>query len=106
MLDAIQFHRRLRHLRKLLGRFAFHGATGGQRLTDRAELTRLGATLVADAGLQDGRRQYIPAMQDGNLRVWDTVRGGQVVEAWTFRKADRPQGNTVPRDTTVAIRIR
>ncbi len=79
--DAVELDRRLRHLAKLLRRFAFDGAAGRQGLADGAELASLGPALIADAGLQDRRRQHVAAVQGRDLRVGDAVRRRELVEA-------------------------
>ena len=58
------------------GRLALDRAAGRERLADGAELAGLGAALVADAGLQHGRRQHVAAVQDGDLRIRNAVGGG------------------------------
>ena len=62
-------------------RLALDGAAGRERLADRAELAGLGAALIADAGLQDGGREHVAAVQRRDLRIGNAVGGRAIVEA-------------------------
>src|SRR5271170_3763749 len=88
VFDAVEFDGGFRHFRQLRGRLALEGASGRERLADRAELAGLGAALIADVGLQDGGGEHVAAVQDGDLGIGYAVRRLQVIESRPWRERD------------------
>ena len=80
------------------GRLTWVVAPAAQRLLDRAEPAAGVGRRVADAGLDDGRREDVAAVQAGELLVRDAVGGLEVVEPrpldrlerWRPRRRRRP----------------
>ena len=64
-----------------------HGGAGRQGLLDGAEAAAL-LLAVADAGLDDGGREDVLAVQPGDLLVAHPVGGGEVVEEWALHRND------------------
>ena len=88
------------------GRLALDGAAGGERLADGAELAGLGAALVADAGLQNRRRQHVAAVQRGDLGIGNAVGGRALVEARPQLEFHLADHRAVAADLAAAERIR
>ena len=81
VLDAVQRHRRPRHLGQLRRGFMGDGAALLERLLDGAELAGDLAVVIADAGLQHGGGEHVPTVQGGDVRIGHAVVGAQVVKA-------------------------
>ena len=105
VLDAVEQHGGARHLGELIRRLVRDGAAGGQRLANRAELAGLGAALVADAGLQHGRRQHVLRVQHGDLRIGDAVKGLQAIEARLARERHAPDIDAVALDGAETVGV-
>ena len=87
------------------GRLVRDRAAGRERLADRAELARLAAALVADAGLQHGRGEHVGAVQRGDVRVGHAVECLQRVEARLLREGDRRDRDAAAPQRAGATRI-
>ena len=75
VLDAVELDGGPGDSAELRRCLALDRAAGRQRLADGAELAGLGPALIADAGLQDGGGEHVAAVQDGDLRIGNAVRG-------------------------------
>ena len=69
MFDAVELDGGSRDLGELRRGLVRDRAAGGERLADGAELAGFRSALIADAGLQDGGREHVAAMQDGDLMI-------------------------------------
>ena len=105
VLDPIKLNRCLCNFCQLRRGFMRQGTAGGEGLPDGAELACLRATLIADASLQNGRRQHITAVQHGNLRIGNSVRRLQPVKSWLERKANVGQRHAIAQHARFSGRI-
>ena len=106
VLHTIQQYGHAGDFGQLLRRFVGDRAAGFQRLADCTELACRSTVSVADAGLQHGRRQHVPPVQQCNLPIRNTIKRLQPVEPRRAREADPADRFAIAQERADATRVR